>query len=103
MCHSSSSASLQLGTIEAQSPTSDFGQNWQSRTGEIPLLSLQLAPLRPSYSDFVQNWQPRTGEIPLLSVILTSEIPLLSVILTSAGIGSPGPGDSPTLTVVGGN
>jgi hypothetical protein len=34
--------------------------------GRFPYSHCDWVPLRPSDSDFGQNWQPGTGEIPLL-------------------------------------
>jgi hypothetical protein len=38
--------------------------------GRFPYSHCGWAPMRPSDSDFSQNWEPETGEIPLLSLWL---------------------------------
>jgi hypothetical protein len=44
-----------------------IGSPWP---GRFPYSHCGWVPLRPSDSDFSQNWQPMTGEIPLLSLWL---------------------------------
>jgi hypothetical protein len=81
------------GWVPLRPSDSDFSQNWKSRTGKIPLLSLWLGAIEAQWFRLQPELEAQDREdAPTLTVVGCHWGP---VIQTSARIGSPGPGRSP--------